>query len=1082
MLFFFYAESNAENRQSDPAIPLIHSGKVLQEGIALRNDKEYEKSIQTFLTIPKSDTNWVWMRSELIISYLDNKEFDKAIALGEEAIKERSEYRARFYLALANAYYGNEQTDKAIPIYEAGLKLYPYDYLLHYNVGVALAKKETWDASISHLQQAISLNPHYANSHLFLGNIMITQGKKSRAMMSLGAYLALVPTNNAVLVLLNNLANNAVAYENSNPVEEKGASFNELDLLIKSNAALDKKFKSSVAFKAPVAQQMELMLESLPNDKNKDDFWMQFYVPFYEKINQGGLKTAFIYHILSSVDDKGVKRWLNSNKKELDKFYGLANQQLKEFRSQHTATVRGEKALYSFWYYDNHRHNAIGNQINDDHYIGPWVFYYPNGELKAEGNYTKEGKKTGKWSYYYADGSLKKVEEHDAEGLLKGIAIFYHQNGKIQNEITYKAGKIDGRVTIYYPCGQLKEELHFKDNQREGAGTTYTLGGQLNSRYTYKDNLLVGPFTYYHKNGNKKEVYTYREGKLQGEYQYYHKNGKISQQGQYKNEKMDGEWLGFYDNGAKRFKGTYAEGNKTGTWVLYNADESLMSEEVYDQKGNLHGISKYYTEEGRLYYEYIYKGDLLVGYKYFDKDGKVISEGSDSKGNFKIKAYHPGGSLRYEGEFKKGKGNGMFTYYHPTGHKSNIIHFKDNNYHGPYQSFYESGQKDVVTTYEGGEMNGYYRQYYKNGQVKTEGWMVEGNMEQTWNSYLPNGSLTHKQYFILGDLHGAYEQADNSGRPYLKSSYAYGSLTHTQQYDTLGAVLAEGLELGSGKNVNVFSNKKPRFEVQLQCGEYASDLKTYYQNGKLLASTPLKNGEFNGRYQAFYPNQKPKAEGLYADHEETGIWTWYFEDGKVDAKIPYKNGVADGERIDYYENGQIRIIGTIKGRNRIGSNLYYAPDGTLQIEKFYDANGLLSYRYLDQNKQLTPLITLANYTGAVKAYYPNGKPSVEQNYKNSIMEGKQTTYYPSGQIQEVRFVQDGQATGLREEYYPDGKLKLSSPYQDDKLHGQEVEYHANGKVKRKTAYLFGEKEGWETTYDANGKLVLKEYFRDGNSY
>lgn len=1075
-------ESAASVLQSD-TIPLIHSGKVLQEALALQQEQKYAEAIQKFLSIPESDTNYVQMRAELIVSYLDNKDYDKAIALAEDALKERNDYTSRFYIALGNAYSGKGDKDKALEVYEKALKRYPNEYLLHYNKGVALVHKKEFPQAIEALQRAITINPFYANSHLFLGDAMIFQGKKSRAMMSLGMYLALVPDNNAALVLLNNLMKNSVTYENSAPAEETLASFKQLDLLIRSDAALDKKFKSSVAFKAPVAQQLELMLEALPAEEKSDDFWMQFYVPLYAQVNQQGLKETFIYHVLSSVDDKGVKRWLGSNKKNLEKFFGLANQQLKTFRYEHTATVGGQKALYTHWFYDNHKLNAIGNQKDENTYTGPWVFYHPNGELKAEGAFTQEGKKTGKWSYYYANGVLKKQEEYDSGGEVTGLLKDFYDTGLLQNEIPYKAGKIDGLVKIYYPCGQLKEELLYKDDQRQGEGKTYYLTGQLSSRYAYKDNEPLGAFTYFYKNGKKKEVYTYASGKLNGAYEFYHKNGKLAQQGQYTNGEMTGEWQGFHEDGKKKFTGSYAAGLKTGTWYNYNADGSMLSEESYDGKGTIHGKARYFTEEGKLYYEYDYKAGLLVGYKYYGLDGKVLSEAADGKGNFKIKAFYPEGTLRYEGTFKKGKGNGTFTYYHATGLKSSVIEFRDDAYHGRYQTFYESGQKNIVSTYVEGQMHGYYRQFHKNGRVKTEGWVLDDEMEQRWHTYLPDGTVSHKQYFLFGELHGTYEQADYKGRPYVKSKYYFGKLVHSSQYDTLGTVIhTAGLEMGTGKNTLYYANKKPRYDTQLQCGETVADLKSYFKNGKIYAITPLKNGEYNGRYQAFYPNLKVKTEGDYVDNEQSGLWTWYFESGKIDSKIPLKEGKADGERLDYYENGQVRVKATYKNGDKAGSSFFYAPDGTLQIEKVYDSKGMVSYRYLDKNNALTALILLPNYAGPVKAYYPNGNVSVEQQYKNSYLDGKQVTYYPTGKIMEVRLLKDGVEEGVREEYFPDGKMRKSTPYQDNDLHGQEIEYHANGKVKRKTSYLFGEKEGWELLYDQTGKLLKKEYYRYGYVY
>ncbi len=499
VIMLFIMESKGQPAAPDTLV-LINSGEVIKEGIALHDQKKYDLAIAKYLTVPESDTNYVWMCSELVGSYTQNKEYEKAIELARQLLNNRSAYQSLLYCALGNAYDDNGQSDKAIETYQAGLQAYPYDYLLHYNLGIAWNKQKESDKAVKQFTQAITVNPFHANSHLYLAEVMIKQGRKSRAMMCLGTYLALVPNNNAVLVLFNDLLKNSLTFQNTQPLAETTNAFYQTDLLINSNAALDGKFKSSVAFKAPVVQQTELLLESLQPDQT-DDFWMEFYVPFYHKIHQNNAQQAFLYHLLTSVDHKSVKKWLSSHKKDSEKFYDLANKYLKTYRSQHTATVDGKTGTYSFWYYNNNKLNAIGNQVDEKTYAGPWIFYYPNGEVKAARTYTDKGYKTGNWHYHYADGTPEKTETYDANGKVTGTTVHFHENSKVAYEIPYKADKAEGIVKIYFPCGQLKEELAYKNDQRHGPGTVYYNTGQISHQYAHHEGALTGAYTSYYTSG-----------------------------------------------------------------------------------------------------------------------------------------------------------------------------------------------------------------------------------------------------------------------------------------------------------------------------------------------------------------------------------------------------------------------------------------------------------------------------------------------------------------------------------------------------------------------------------------------------
>ena len=64
---------------------------------------------------------------------------------------------------------------KAIETYKAGLKIFPSDFLIHYNLAITYNKIGELDEARSVIKKIGMLNPHHAVSHLLLGDLYLTE-------------------------------------------------------------------------------------------------------------------------------------------------------------------------------------------------------------------------------------------------------------------------------------------------------------------------------------------------------------------------------------------------------------------------------------------------------------------------------------------------------------------------------------------------------------------------------------------------------------------------------------------------------------------------------------------------------------------------------------------------------------------------------------------------------------------------------------------------------------------------------------------------------------------------------------------
>ncbi len=82
---------------------------------------------------------------------------------------------------LGRAYLDLKLYDKAIPEFEAALKINPRSYKAHYNLGFAYEKKGILKAAVYQYNQTVNLKPGYADAHFNLGNIYQQQGLLDQA-------------------------------------------------------------------------------------------------------------------------------------------------------------------------------------------------------------------------------------------------------------------------------------------------------------------------------------------------------------------------------------------------------------------------------------------------------------------------------------------------------------------------------------------------------------------------------------------------------------------------------------------------------------------------------------------------------------------------------------------------------------------------------------------------------------------------------------------------------------------------------------------------------------------------------------
>ncbi|MFO7257568.1 MAG: tetratricopeptide repeat protein [Bacteroidota bacterium] len=1029
-------------------VPLIKSADIISEAIALHDSGRYEEAIARYKTIPPRDTAYTQMLSELALSYDAAGRYDEAIATCREALKHPGPYESHVLRTLAAALDHKGNYEESVEVFKAAIEKFPFDHLLHYNLGVTHYNSKHYDEAAECFFNTLKINPYHGGSHLNLGRLAAFQGGKVRAMMALGVYLAIAPEDNSRLVFLEKFLNNEIPEEGTFPYNGTKA-YDRLDQIIKAKVVTDKNFKPLVPVEAILTRQYQLFIDQIDMIGDPGDIWAQLYLQLYRQIRDQKMLEPFLYHILSSTSIASVSRWQKKHEKELKSFYSLANANIVKHRLQRSVPASwGFPDPVSCWYDGERRLVELGNKQGDLR-VGKWRYYAPNHVMIAEGEYNDKGEKRGIWKYYYSDGTLKSVENEDT-----GEIHAYNRQGELRFHYFIKDGKAHGEVMIFDPCGGIREKLAYHMGKRSGPGTLYYADGSKEATYTFKDDNFDGQYISYYPDGTLKSRSIYQDGKLHGPFEEYYASGVLQTKGNYEDGEATGPWEYFHMNGKLEKKGSFKAGLAHGIWSYYDTRGNITEERPFDDEGQLHGENNFYTD-GRLYATQFYRHGVMTGVAYFDSDGEEISRSGDPSGTFAVRGYYRDGKLRFEGHYREGKPDGLWKYYYRSGGLEKEYTIVNGRTEGNFTEYYSTGQVKYEQDFREGEPHGYSVEYYKNGQPKEAGWYQFGERVQQWLSWYRDGTVKSDVYYREGKLDGEASHYNVDGTLSLKHVYREGRVISSVNFDPEGKIWTEvSRPEKEGRYVQKYQNGVTHTRWTLNCGFYNDTVASFYPDGKLHYSYEVMNGYYHGSFVSNYPNGNPEVKGMYEYGSRHGTWTWYHENGRLSSEGTYVADERDSLWTWYNIDGSVSMKAHYLNGERHGLAQYFGTDGSLVLEKRYDEGDVTAYRARGRDGEMSEWVQVAPEMTLV-AYYPNGAKAYEEHRKNGRVEGP------------VR------------EFYPDGRLLSEYIYDQGDETGPFSVYHPNGRLWQKGTYDAGSLQGVVEFFNPDGTPFLKETRRDG---
>lgn len=321
---------------------------LITEGVALHDKGDFAGAIAKYDQALKLDRDNLYALSEKAISLTALKRYEEAIAIGQKLIKKHPGHKAlkTVYVTCGNAYDALKKPDKAIEMYDNGIKQFPDFFLLYFNKGITLALNQRLDEAEACFEKSAALNPRHASSLNVLGRVLAIKEKRIPALMVCARFLALEPEGkrakeNLALVLQimkgdveqkdeQNIAINIPpdVMAGSKPGAKPAANnFASTYLLLAMTAGLDFDEQYQKETEAErFTRKMELVCQSLKeNQKDNHGFYWSFFAPYFIEMKEQNLVKTFAHIALAASGDPAVAKWLGAHQKEIDQFYEWSN-------------------------------------------------------------------------------------------------------------------------------------------------------------------------------------------------------------------------------------------------------------------------------------------------------------------------------------------------------------------------------------------------------------------------------------------------------------------------------------------------------------------------------------------------------------------------------------------------------------------------------------------------------------------------------------------------------------------------------------------------------------------------------------
>ena len=179
--------------QPKPSTPAQE--QLIREGISLHDRRDFDGAISRYEQVLKENPNNALALYEMSFSYFEKKDYSKSIEVAYKLAQFKSDLLPRVYVQIGSAQDELGEPKKAIETYKAGLKLFPSNSLIHYNLAITYNKLREYEEARKAVKKSAGYNPQHPSSHLLLASLFDRGAYKTPALLAACRFLVLEPNS-----------------------------------------------------------------------------------------------------------------------------------------------------------------------------------------------------------------------------------------------------------------------------------------------------------------------------------------------------------------------------------------------------------------------------------------------------------------------------------------------------------------------------------------------------------------------------------------------------------------------------------------------------------------------------------------------------------------------------------------------------------------------------------------------------------------------------------------------------------------------------------------------------------------------
>ena len=314
---------------------------LVRVGIKLHDEGEFIKAIETYKKALAIEPDSPIINYEISLTYMSLKDYENALKYSDIVLKLNKGALIEAYNVKGSALDYLGKTKEAIEVYKEAIEKLGGSNLLYYNLSYSYFRIKDFTLAEETIILAIKENPYHSSSHLLLAYIQAESKKLSQSLLCLYYFLLLEPDTErsyTAILLFDRLCKEAVPVQEGKQtivIDGPKSSANDyfanidfmLKLIIASHQLDEENLKQNSDDKFIDTTKSFFSLFDIIDEKNKDagnNFWRNFYLPFFSELTKENHVTAFCYYITQSAN-KNTFKWAEDNQESMEKFINWLN-------------------------------------------------------------------------------------------------------------------------------------------------------------------------------------------------------------------------------------------------------------------------------------------------------------------------------------------------------------------------------------------------------------------------------------------------------------------------------------------------------------------------------------------------------------------------------------------------------------------------------------------------------------------------------------------------------------------------------------------------------------------------------------